>query len=135
MYKYILAYDAEEDALDAAVAEWTATQKRDVLVQRLSSVGVIAAPVLNGLEVAHDPVYRERGAIQLIEHPEVGIWPQPAIPCYFSATHAAVTGAAPLKDANSAEVFARLLGMGEAEHERLRAAGVTGTDHPLATKE
>tara|TARA_B100000676_G_C18039623_1_gene824078 strand:- start:758 stop:1999 length:1242 start_codon:yes stop_codon:yes gene_type:complete len=126
---------AEEDALDAAVAEWTATQKRDVLVQRLSSVGVIAAPVLNGLEVAHDPVYRERGAIQLIEHPEVGIWPQPAIPCHFSATHAAVTGAAPLKDADSAEVFARLLGMGEAEHERLRAAGVTGTDHPLATKE
>ena len=126
---------AEEDALDAAVAEWTATQKRDVLVQRLSSVGVIAAPVLNGLEVAHDPLYRERGAIQLIEHPEVGIWPQPAIPCHFSATHAAVTGAAPLKDADSAEVFARLLGMGEAEHERLRAAGVTGTDHPLATKE
>ena len=126
---------AEEDALDAAVAEWTATQKRDVLVQRLSSVGVISAPVLNGLEVAHDPVYRERGAIQLIEHPEVGIWPQPAIPCHFSATHAAVTGAAPVKDADSAEVFARLLGMGEAEHERLRAAGVTGSDHPLATKE
>ena len=121
---------AQEDALDETIAGWTAGLKRDVLVERLASVGIIAAPVLNGLEVAHDPVFRERGAIQMIDHPETGFWPQPAIPCQFSKTPAAVTGAAPLKDADSAAVFARLLGMSEDEYERLRAAGVTGVDHP-----
>ena len=44
---------------------------------------------------------------------------------------AAVTGAAPLKDADSAAVFSRLLGMTEAEHDRLQAEGVTGVDHLL----
>ena len=121
----------DEDELDVEIAGWTTTQELGVLVERLSSVGVITAPVLNGLGVAHDPVFRERGAIQLIDHPEVGIWPQPAIPCHFSKTQAAVTGAAPLKDADSAAVFSRLLGMTEAEHDRLQAEGVTGVDHLL----
>ena len=109
--------------------------KLDVLVERLSSVGVIAAPVLNALEVAHDPVFRERCAIRMIHHPETGYWPQPAIPCHFAATPAVVTGAAPLKDADSALVFERLLGMKEADHDRLRAAGVTGVDHPIPKEE
>ena len=121
----------DEDELDVEIAGWTTTQELGVLVERLSSVGVITAPVLNGLGVAHDPVFRERGAIQLIDHPEAGVWPQPAIPCHFSKTQAAVTGAAPLKDADSAAVFSRLLGMTEAEHDRLQAEGVTGVDHLL----
>ena len=124
-----------EDALDGEIAGWTAAMKRDVLVERLSSVGVIAAPVLNALEVAHDPVFRERCAIRMIDHPETGYWPQPAIPCHFAATPAVVTGAAPLKDADSALVFERLLGMKEADHDRLRAAGVTGVDHPIPKEE
>ena len=121
---------AKEDKLDAAIAGWCKGQDRDALAQTLAEAGVIAAPVLNGLEVAHDPVFRERGAIQTIVHPEAGAWPQPAIPCHFSATPAAVTGAAPVKGAHSAAVFERLLGMDAAEYERLVAAGVTGLDDP-----
>ncbi len=120
----------DEDALDAEIATWTANRDRDSLAETLAVAGVIAAPVLNGLEVAHDPVFRERGAIQMIDHPEAGAWPQPTIPCHFSATPAALTGAAPMKGAHSAEVFERLLGMDADEYERLVAAGVTGVDRP-----
>ena len=121
---------SDEDKLDKAIAGWTKGQDRDALAQTLAEAGVIAAPVLNGLEVAHDPVYRDRGAIQTIDHPEAGAWPQPAIPFHLSQTPAAVTGAAPIKGAHSAEVFQRLLGMEAAEYERLVSAGVTGVEPP-----
>jgi crotonobetainyl-CoA:carnitine CoA-transferase CaiB-like acyl-CoA transferase len=122
---------ANEDALDAAIETWTGTRDRDELAVELAEADVIAAPVLNGLEVAHDPVFRARGAIQTVDHPEAGAWPQPAIPCHFSQTPAKVTGAAPIKGAHCAEVFARLLGMDAREFEHLVDIGVTGLDDPL----
>ena len=118
----------DEDALDRDIAAWTAGQDRDVLARGLAEAGVIAAPVLDGLEVTQDPVYRERGSIAMIDHSEAGTWPQPAIPCHLSATPARVTGAAPVKGAHSAEMFERLLGMDASEYERLVAIGVTGLD-------
>ncbi len=121
---------ANEDALDNEIRTWTNGQDRDQLVAALADAGVIAAPVLNGLEVAQDPVYRQRGAIQMVDHPEAGAWPQPAIPCHFSRTPAQLTGSAPLKGADCANVFARLLGMETDEFENLVAAGVTGMDEP-----
>lgn len=120
---------AQEDALDTEITAWTAGQDRDALARTLAEAGVIAAPVLNGSEVARDPVLRERGAIRIVDHPETGAWPQPAIPCHLSKTPAALTGAAPLKGAHSTEVFERLLGMDADEFERLVAAGVTGRGH------
>lgn len=122
---------ADEDALDAEIAAWTADQGRDGLAARLAAAGVIAAPVLDGLEVTRDSTYRERGAIQVIDHPEAGSWPQPAIPCHLAATPAAVRAAAPLKDAHSAEVFERMLGMDKDEYANLIAVGATGIGHPL----
>lgn len=121
---------AAEDALDAALGAWTKVQARDALARTLAEAGVIAAPVLNGLEVTQDPVFRARGAIQTIDHPEAGTWPQAAIPCHLSATPAAVTGAAPIKGADSAAVFERLLGMSGDAYERLVAKGITGAGHP-----
>ncbi len=122
---------ANEDALDEAIAAWTADKDRDALAGELAAAGVIAAPVLDGLEVAHDSVYRDRGSIAMVDHPEAGIWPQPAIPFHLSKTPAVVTGAAPIKGAHSAEVFERLLGMDGPEYERLVKAGVTGVAQQL----
>lgn len=118
----------DEDALDKEIAAWTVNKDRDALAAELADAGVIAAPVLDGLEVAHDPVYRDRGSITMVDHPEAGVWPQPAIPFHFSNTPAAVKRPAPIKSAHSAEVFERLLGMDAREFERLVEAGVTGLD-------
>src|SRR5690606_16918048 len=50
------ARKANEDALDAAIAAWTASEDRDALADRLARAGVIAAPILDGLDLAEDQV-------------------------------------------------------------------------------
>jgi crotonobetainyl-CoA:carnitine CoA-transferase CaiB-like acyl-CoA transferase len=124
------ARKADEDALDAAIAEWSVGQDRDDLAERLSAAGVIAAPVLDGLEVVDDPVFRARGAVAETDHPEAGRWWQPAVPCLLSRTPARLRAAAPVKGAHSAAVLERLLGIGRAEYEAFEAAGVTGVTPP-----
>ena len=119
-----------EDALDREISAWTVVQDRAVLADRLCRAGVIAAPVLNGLEVAADSVFRERNAIAVTEHPEAGAWPQPAMPFHLSATPGRIRNAAPCKGAHSAEVFERLLGLNRAQYEALEAAGITGVTPP-----
>lgn len=124
------ARKAAENVLDGEIAAWTATQDRDVLAETLGAGGVIAAPVLDGLEVAAEPGFRARGTVVEVDHPEVGRWPQSAIPCVFSRTPARVRSAAPLKGAHSAAVLERLLGIDGAGYRRLEAAEVTGVAPP-----
>jgi crotonobetainyl-CoA:carnitine CoA-transferase CaiB-like acyl-CoA transferase len=123
---------ADEESLEAEIAAWTETQGRDALAQKLAEAGVIAAPVQNGIEVAEDPVYRERGAVVMIDHPETGAWPQTAIPCHLSRTPVRVHGPAPLKGVHSQDVLTRVLGMTAPEYDRLESAGITGVEQPPA---
>ncbi len=116
------------EALAAEISAWTRTRDRDELAARLAAAGVAAAPVLDALEVAEDPVFRGRGNVVLVDHPEAGVWPQAAVPCILSRTPARVTAPAPLKGAHSQAVLERLLGMSRADYQRLQAAGVTGVE-------
>jgi crotonobetainyl-CoA:carnitine CoA-transferase CaiB-like acyl-CoA transferase len=120
----------DEDALDAEIAAWTETQDRDALSRNLAEAGIIAAPVQNGIEVAEDPVYRDRGNVVIVDHPETGPWPQTAIPCHLSRTPVRVQGAAPLKGVHSRDVLTRVLGMTAEEYDRLEFAGITGIEIP-----
>jgi benzylsuccinate CoA-transferase BbsF subunit len=119
---------ANEDALDAEIAAWTKSQDRDALARALAEAGVIAAPVLNGIEVANDPVFRDRGNVVIVDHPETGPWPQTAIPCHLSRTPARIDRPSPIKGAHSRDVLARILAMTTGEYDRLEAAGITGVE-------
>jgi crotonobetainyl-CoA:carnitine CoA-transferase CaiB-like acyl-CoA transferase len=120
----------DEDALDAEIAAWTETQDRDALSRNLAEAGIIAAPVQNGIEVAEDPVYRDRGNVVIVDHPETGPWPQTAIPCHLSRTPVRVQGPAPLKGVHSRDVLTRVLGMTAEEYDRLESSGITGIEIP-----
>ncbi|MFN8638071.1 MAG: CoA transferase [Dehalococcoidia bacterium] len=124
------ARKAHEDELDAAIAAWTATEARDDLARRLAEAGVPAAPVLDALEVAQDAVFRERGLISEVTHPEAGTWPQIGVPFRLGRTPAAVARPAPLQGEHTAEVLARFLGTTQAEYEELVRKGVTGSGPP-----
>jgi crotonobetainyl-CoA:carnitine CoA-transferase CaiB-like acyl-CoA transferase len=123
------ARKANEDALDALLAAWTATEDRDALAERLAVAGVLAAPVLDGLEVAADRVFRERDLIVDVTHRETGTWPQVGVPVHLSRTPGAVTHPSPCLGEHSAEVLAEL-GVGPEEYAALVAAGVTGEGPP-----
>jgi crotonobetainyl-CoA:carnitine CoA-transferase CaiB-like acyl-CoA transferase len=119
-----------EDALEAVVGGWTATQDRDALAARLSEAGVLAAAVLDGHEVANDPTLRARGVVREIDHAETGRWPQAVNPLHFSRTPATDVRPAPLLGEHTAEVLAELLGTSGDEYEALVAAGVSGIGPP-----
>ncbi len=119
-----------EDALDQEIAVWTAERSRDELATRLSAAGLPAAPVLDSYEVAEDAVFRERGHIVEVAHPEAGTWPQIGVPYQFSRTPAAITRPAPMLGEHSAEVFERLLGIDHEAYAELVRKGVTGTAPP-----
>jgi crotonobetainyl-CoA:carnitine CoA-transferase CaiB-like acyl-CoA transferase len=122
----------KEDALEAEIAEWTCDQDRDALAALLAEAGVIAAPVLDGMEVAADPVFRERGNVVIVDHPETGSWPQTAIPCHLSRTPARISGPSPVKGAHSQAALRRVLGMSKEEFQNLENAGITGVESPPA---
>ncbi len=119
-----------EDALDEAIAEWTVTRGRDRLAQELAGAGLPAAPVLDAVEVSADTVFRQRGVVADVAHPETGSWPQVGIPYHYSRTPIWVDRPAPLHGEHSAEVFAEWVGMEEAAYRELEAKGVTGMGPP-----
>jgi crotonobetainyl-CoA:carnitine CoA-transferase CaiB-like acyl-CoA transferase len=124
------ARKAHEQELDALLATWTATQPRDDLARRLAEAGVPAAPVLDALEVAEDAVFRERGLVAEVTHPETGTWPQIGVPFRLERTPGAVTRPAPLQGEHTLEVLSRFLGTTREEYEELVRKGVTGSGPP-----
>lgn len=121
-----------ENVLDLLIEEWTVTQLRDNLVHRLTEAGVIAAPVLDPLEVAGDQALINRQAIVAVEHPETGRWYQPGVPFKMSLTNPRVRGCAPLQGQHSLELFKRLLNMNDEGYENLVMKGISGSG-PLDT--
>lgn len=121
---------ANEDALDAEIRAWTATEDRDALAARLSAAGVFAAPVLDGLELAQDAHLRARGVVREVVHAEAGEFPQVTIPFHFSRTPATEVRPAPLQGEHTHQVLSELLGMSEAEVDELVRLGVSGMGPP-----
>jgi crotonobetainyl-CoA:carnitine CoA-transferase CaiB-like acyl-CoA transferase len=121
---------ANEDALDAAISEWTAGRDRLEIARVLADAGVIAAPLLDGLEVGAFEAFRERGVVVDLDHPEAGSWPHIGVPYHFSKTPGLATRPSPLLGQHSEEVLAELLGVGPDEYAALVARGVTGSDPP-----
>ncbi len=124
------ARKANEDALDAQIASWTAEQSRDEMAAKLTAAGLPAAPVLDAHEVAADPVFRERGFVVDVEHPEAGRHPQIGVPFTLSRAAPRVTRPAPMLGEHSAEVLAELLDVEAEEYEELVRKGITGTGPP-----
>ncbi len=124
------ARKANEDALEAVIAAWTAEADRDDLAARLIAAGVLAAPVLDSLEVAQDAHLRARNVVREIDHPEVGRRLQAALPMHFSRTPADIVRHAPLQGQHTYEVLEELLGMGAAEVDELVRLGVSGKGPP-----
>ena len=75
---------AAHDAIDAALARWTAGFDKDELTERLQSLGVAAAPVRTVRDTNSDPQFAARGALQMVRHrrPKLGhdAHPHPPLP-------------------------------------------------------
>jgi benzylsuccinate CoA-transferase BbsF subunit len=113
-----------EDALDEIVTAWTSQHDRWEVTQMLQAAGVAAFPAMTNKDLAEDHQLLERGFLVRLEHPEIGKRKHAGIPWRMSGTPCEVRSAAPLRGADTEEVFRSLLGYTSDKVEQLRKAGI-----------
>lgn len=108
---------------EAALAEATAKFEAGDLAAKLRSLGIAAAPVLDGRDVAQSAELAAAGHFVALDHPVLGSARMPAPPYQLSETPWAMT-AAPLLGEHNREVLGEIAGLSDAEIARLEAEGV-----------
>ena len=122
----LAARRANEDALDALVADWCKDQDRWQLTEQLQALGIAAFPTMDTADVIHDPHLIQRGFIETLPHPEVGGRAHSGIPWIMAERPNGVASAAPCLDADTDDVLADWLNMDDASVANLREQGITG---------
>jgi crotonobetainyl-CoA:carnitine CoA-transferase CaiB-like acyl-CoA transferase len=92
-------------------------------VELLEAAGVPNGPINDLTQVFEEPQVKARGVRIEVPHPVAGTLPMVASPMRFSATPLEHRTPPPLLGEHTEDVLKRLLGKGDAEIERLRAAG------------
>jgi formyl-CoA transferase len=112
------------EAINAAITEWTSGLNREEVVARLTAARVPVAAVRNVSDLLADPHMRERGAIQHIDHPELGPVDVPHSPIRWRDTPLVPLTPAPALGADNHDVFGRLLGLSAEEVDQRHADGI-----------
>lgn len=97
-----------------STAEWTAV---------LDSVKVPCGPIMNMEQVVWDPHVQARNMVVELAHPIVGSLLVPGVPIKFSESPAGIRCAAPELGEHNKDVFSGLLGLSEAEIDKLKENG------------
>jgi crotonobetainyl-CoA:carnitine CoA-transferase CaiB-like acyl-CoA transferase len=122
----LAARRAAEDAIDAALAGWTAQRDPVEAAAALQAAGVPAALVATGQDlVDRDEHLAARGFYPVLEHPIAGPVRHEGIVARLDATPGALTSPAPLLGQDTTAVLTDLLELDETELAALAAAGVT----------
>lgn len=112
-----------EEALEAVVAAWTATQDAHAATERLQAHGVPAYAVQNSPELLRDPQLLARGHFHRVRHPEYGETTIEGTRFILSRTPAALPATAPTFGADNEAVLREILGY---DDERITALAASG---------
>jgi benzylsuccinate CoA-transferase BbsF subunit len=113
-----------QERLDPILERWTRQRGGYEVVAELQRAGVPCMPVYTGAAISRDPHVRERGILQSVEHPVVGERVVVGPPWRFRENGVAVERPGPLIGEHNRYVLGELLGMPDAEIDRLVEAGV-----------
>ncbi len=112
------------EAVDELIQNWSRTQKRDDVAQRMDAAKVPCAPVRELAEVRVDENMHARGSLQWIDHPELGRVVLPHSPLvYEGLKRREIEPSLPLGSRNH-QVFGEWLGHSDEELAALKAQGV-----------
>ena len=118
---------ANNDKADTLLRDWAAARPTADAVETMLACGGVASAIRGPKELAEWQHLRERGMYQTLQHPTLGSLDgigAPGFPLKFSAAATGYDAPAPLPRQHNREVYGSLLGLGEAEIERLEKAGV-----------
>ncbi len=121
---------AAHDAIDAAIAAWSAPLDHIHAANLLQAAGIPAAPVMPNWEIVSDNHLNDRGFFVPVRHPEAGTFPYPGFAWRFERTPARIFRPAPMFAEHNHEVLGGLLGLSADAVAALYDAGVTA-DAPI----
>ncbi|MDJ0683861.1 MAG: CoA transferase [Alphaproteobacteria bacterium] len=114
---------AHVDVLNILISEWAAARDAETAQRELDAAGVPATLVYDISDCAKDHQLRARDMIETVEDPFFGSIQHPgAVPRFGAPTQ--VRWAGPAIGEHNQSVYGDLLGMNDAELERLKAEGV-----------
>jgi len=121
--------NAAHDTIDARLAEWTAQFNDYALFHKLQATGIAAAPVLDGSRVFDDPHVRARELYRpQVLHDGIGPFRFNTPFFRFSGTPVDVRQPPVAMGEHNEYVYKQLLGMTDAEYNRLVEAGDIAMD-------
>ncbi|MDH3682270.1 MAG: CoA transferase, partial [Acidimicrobiia bacterium] len=107
--------------VDRLVGDWTATRDRDDVVAALQGAHVPAAAVRVVDEVVRDEVQHRRGALEWVDHPELGVVPLPNSPIRWHESELRPIVASRELGADNVAVYGELVGLSPGEVADLAA--------------
>lgn len=119
----VAARQAHVDLLDQMVSAWTHGLDVDQVTQALQDVGVAAGPVLRCDQLVDDIRLKARGTVITTDHPDVGLRRQLGLPWRMDSA-ATNYSRAPLLGEHSRDLLSSLIGLDQAQFDRLEADGV-----------
>ncbi len=116
---------AHGDAINAIVAEWTATLPANEIEARCIAADVPVATAYTAADIFNDPHVAARGDLVTVDDPVVGPLRQQAPFPRIAGSDAAAPSGAPRLGADTRDVLAELLDLSDADLDDLAARGVT----------
>jgi crotonobetainyl-CoA:carnitine CoA-transferase CaiB-like acyl-CoA transferase len=121
---------AAGDRLDAVLGSWAQGRDVSATVDLLISAGIPAATLTNPRNLTQHPHLAARGYLEQVPNDVVGTHGVPGLPLRMSGVDRWIRKGAPLVGEHNAEVLGGVLGLSDADLDRLAAAGVIGTEPP-----
>ncbi len=116
--------EAEREAVDRMVADWTSRYDRDELLRRCEEGQVPCGPVYAIDEIFADPQYRSRQNILRVEDERLGSLAVPNVVPRLSETPGELKWLGPKLGEHNKEVFGGLLGLSDQRLQELSEKGV-----------
>jgi benzylsuccinate CoA-transferase BbsF subunit len=114
---------ANVDAIEGAVAAWTTTRDALAVADELQAAGIEAVPVQDFGDCFTDPQLAHREHFEALDHPNLGPGAYERNGFRLAGLPSAYGRPSPLLGEHTREVLTSLLGLDDAEVDRLAAAG------------
>ncbi len=119
-YAKLSGRSRHRDEIDALIGEWTRTQSRAELMEMLNAQDIICGIVKELPEVMNDPHLLERGALQQLDHPQLGPITIFTSPLRFNGQPSRPRCASPVLGADNEQVYCGEFGISSEEFASLR---------------
>jgi crotonobetainyl-CoA:carnitine CoA-transferase CaiB-like acyl-CoA transferase len=117
-----------ESEIEVAIVDWTSTRDPEEAMNALQAAGIASGVARLPIDLLKDRQLHARGFIQEIDRAFIGRHPQPSMPFREAGQPYAIRSAPPTLGEHNREILGSLLGLSDAEIDRLARDGIIGTE-------